>query len=513
MNERRLKDVVDGALMHTVLSDNGLSLERIRGCDWHGVEEVIEDLRRLGFREPGDFEALFEKKDELLGHMKHFSIENALEVELSDQLENHLRPFMSCACLVAEMQLNVLEKAFANVADEGVAYRLVGFFDDWKECLLECNHTFQEIGLESTYQHGERAMMEDFYQRDLFCFTLMQATQPPRSAVFFVFLTVRPMQDKVYAIVSEALSPFIVSRPLYRGYEEQGYEYTVLMRPPGELPGASAELFGQVYRDAKRRVEEAKESICQRVSMLDHPRDELVTRFECDILFQLDIGLPLPLGHDPGLAVNGLGVETVIDRDEGPASISLGAGLYLTQSFYVPPRYTRYIQPLALAAGGAYKSQPTGDSGQLLMRKGSEKLKEHRELTQRNEALLERHQQLLERNQQPLAENESLKSHQEDYVALQREHETLQERLSSIQSGYDRLILDDDKLKSKDSHIKGENTHLIAKNRSMKEQNRRLRDEIVSCKRLNQTLRKTIATLEEQISELESIQRRRRRTA
>jgi len=117
-------------------------------------------------------------------------MEDALDVEVDDGLENHLRPFLGCVYLVATKQLNVFEKAFANVKTVEAAYELVEFFEViwlcdvcllmlyflqcWKDCLLECNHTFQEISLESTYQYGERGMLDDYYHKDLFCFTLME---------------------------------------------------------------------------------------------------------------------------------------------------------------------------------------------------------------------------------------------------------------------------------------------------------------------------------------------------
>jgi len=122
---------------------------------------------------------------------------------------------------------------------------------------------------------------------------------------------------------------------LYKGYDEQGYEYTVLMKPASdelkegvkslvEQSGSGkefeackerfAELFKGAYKEAQERVEEAKESICESISKLDHPRAELVTRFECDITFYLDVGVPLPLGDALSVIVNDLAVETVIDR-------------------------------------------------------------------------------------------------------------------------------------------------------------------------------------------------------
>jgi len=70
MNERRLRDVVAGALMESVRSDKGLSVESILNCDWDEVEECIGNLQGLSFRESDDFETLFGKKEELLGHLK-----------------------------------------------------------------------------------------------------------------------------------------------------------------------------------------------------------------------------------------------------------------------------------------------------------------------------------------------------------------------------------------------------------------------------------------------------------
>jgi len=143
----------------------------------------------------------------------------------------------------------------------------------WKDALLECNHTFQDINLSTTIQHGERGLLDDYYHKDLFCLTLMQ--------------------DKVRAILSEALSPFTISAPLYMGYDEQDYLYNAVLKPPSDelknglksflhqqdlllrdkfdtgLPARVHQfhtqrdgihgLFKQVYRDAQKRIEEAKE--------------------------------------------------------------------------------------------------------------------------------------------------------------------------------------------------------------------------------------------------------------
>ena len=83
MNERRLRDVVAGAVMESLRSDKGLSVESILNCDWDQVEECIGNLQGLSFRESGDFEMFLGKKDELLGYLKVSLFENYGILELT----------------------------------------------------------------------------------------------------------------------------------------------------------------------------------------------------------------------------------------------------------------------------------------------------------------------------------------------------------------------------------------------------------------------------------------------